>query len=617
MTPVDAGSAARATASPQVRVARRRPALFAAPPRPSSSATLAAIAAWWWGVARIDLSSMSDAGLVSVLGWQIFAAFALLGLGFALELNEPRRRYVLAAQTVVLVVMVQGITALAEPHPAYFTAYLHVGFINEIIENGHTVPELDARFNWPGSFAFGALIASSGGASSALSLLRWAPVVFNVAYLAPLWMIGRSLVADERARWIALWLFVAANWVHQDYLSPQAEAYFLYLVVIAVVLRHFDGRTRPWTISEARFVPSFVSRPVAWVQGLGRHDSSHLDLQTSTDDGPFLLRVVVLVVATVVVSHQLTPFAILLVVAALVMAGRSSAVHLPVVVVVLFAMWFSVGATTWWISHLGELLGDFGKVGDNASAGLLGRLGGTDLRAAVLWLRVAFSAAMLGGAMLVALRQARRGAPPIAALALFVPPFALIGGQSYGGEVLLRSYLFALPAAAVLVAQALSRVARSRNTRVGTVLLASMLAVVAVAGVTVRFGNERFEQVTTADLAAVDWVYDNVPHGSVVIAPTRNLPWRYRDLTSFRYEPVDEQPLETVDEVLALVPGDSPAFMIVTDAQQRFGEQLAFLPEGWLDSITEELIDSGRATPVFGQDGAVVLRLDPAPAGGS
>ena len=34
-----------------------------------------------------------------------------------------------------------------------------------------------------------------------------------------------------------------------------------------------------------------------------------------------------------------------------------------------------------------------------------------------------------------------------AALAMLVPPFALIGGQSYGGEILLRSYLFALPAA--------------------------------------------------------------------------------------------------------------------------------------------------------------------------
>lgn len=577
---------------------------------PSVLLTVAAVASWGWGVDRIELSSMSDAGLISVLGWQFFAAFAMLGLAFSLEVGGSRRRYLLAGQTVLLVTMVQGVTALAEPHPAYFTAYLHVGFINEIIENGNTVPELDARFNWPGSFAFGALITAGGGASSAMTLLRWAPVLFNVAFLAPLWIIGRSLVTDERARWVALWLFVSANWVHQDYLSPQAEAYFLYLVIIAVVLRYFAGREQGWVVPSSRFIPSFASRPIGWVQSLGRNDAA--SCVADADAGsPFLLRSIVLVVATVVVSHQITPFAVLLVVGALVVTGRSSAVHLPVVVVVVFATWFTVGATTWWISHLGELFSDFGKVGDNASAGLLGRLGGTDLRAVVLWLRVAFSITMLGGAFLVALRQARRGSPPIAALAILLPPFALIGGQSYGGEVLLRSYLFALPAAALLVGQALSWATRSMNARIGTVLLASMLTVVAVAGLAVRFGNERFEQVTSSDLAAVTWVYDNVPQGSVVIAPTRNLPWRHRDLTSYRYEPVDEQPLETAEAVLALVPPDAPAFVIVTDAQQRFGEQIAFLPEGWLDSIATELVDTGRATAVFRQADAVVYRLDP------
>lgn len=591
--------------------AEARSSLLTALLGPSVLLTLAAVTSWAWGVARIELSAMSDAGLISVLGWQFFAAFGLLGLAFTLEVSGSRQRYLLAAQTVVLVAMVQGVTALAEPHPAYFTAYLHVGYINEIIENGHTVPELDARFNWPGSFAFGALIASSGGASSALPFLRWAPVVFNIAYLAPLWIIGRSLVADERARWVALWLFVSANWVHQDYLSPQAEAYFLYLVVIAVVLRYFSGREPTWTVTSSRFVPSFVSRPLGWVQGLSRNDVPSIGLGQADGGSPFLLRSMVLMVAALVVSHQLTPFAVVLVVGALVVTGRSTAVHLPVVVIVLFAMWFSVGATTWWSSHLGELLGDFGKVGDNASAGLLDRLGGTDLRAAVLWLRVAFSVTMLGGALVVALRQARRGSPPIAALAIILPPFALIGGQSYGGEVLLRSYLFALPAAVLLVAQGLSWIARSTNVTIGAALLASMLAIVAVAGLTVRFGNERFEQVTSSDLAAVNWVYENVPHGSVVIAPTRNLPWRYRDLTSYRYEPVDEQPLETAEAVIALLPLDAPAFMIVTDAQQRFGEQLAFLPEGWLDSITAELVGSGRATVVFRQGDAAVYRLDP------
>lgn len=41
------------------------------------------------------------------------------------------------------------------------------------------------------------------------------------------------------------------------------------------------------------------------------------------------------------------------------------------IIAVLFVGWFSVGAVTWWSSHLGELVSGFGQFGDNASSGLL------------------------------------------------------------------------------------------------------------------------------------------------------------------------------------------------------------------------------------------------------
>ncbi len=585
----------------------------------SLALTASSLVLWWWGTSRVEPSAMSDAGLVSVLGWQVFAAFALLGLAFSIAIGGSRPRYLPAGQAVLLVLMVQGIPALAEPHPAYFTAYLHVGFVDEIVRNAHTVPELDARFNWPGAFALGALVTAAGGAPSAMTFLRWAPVFFNLAYLAPLWLIGRSVIADQRARWLALWLFVAANWVHQDYLSPQAVAYFSYLVVIAVVLRYFSDTVRaPGEVTTTGEAPDpGTPRPVAGI--LSRLRSFPSDLTVvgpPADDAQvrFLLRALTALVAAVVVSHQITPFAIIAVVGSLLVVGRCRAAHLPVVAVVLFAMWFSVGAATWWSSHLGVLFGDVGNVGDNASAGLFGRLGGTDLRAAILWLRVLFSAALFGSALAVATRLARRGSTPITLLAILLPPFVLVAAQSYGGEVGMRTYLFALPAAAMLVAQGLSWEARSVSTHLGTALVAATLTIAAVTGLTVRFGNERFERVTGSDLEAVGWVYENVPHGSVVIAPTRNLPWRYRDLTSYRYEPVDEQPIDAAEAVIELIPADAPAFLIVTDAQQLFGEQIAFLPPGWLDALVAELLEAGHATLVFSQDDAAVYRLD---AGGA
>ena len=193
------------------------------PARTSSVAAVltgSAVVSWFIGVSSLRPEAMGDSGLISVVGWPIVTAFALLAAAFTLSVAERHHRYLLVAQIVALVFMVQGLTALTEPHPAYFTAYLHVGFVDEILRNGHTVPSLDARFNWPGAFGLGALISAAGGLDSALYWLRWSPVAFNLSYLAPLWMIFRSLTDDVRVRWVALWIFVSANWVHQDDFSP-------------------------------------------------------------------------------------------------------------------------------------------------------------------------------------------------------------------------------------------------------------------------------------------------------------------------------------------------------------------------------------------------------------
>lgn len=579
--------------------------------------TVIAVSLWVWGAARVDVNGMSDAGLISVLGWPVLAAFGVLALATVRSLAEVERSgRLLALQTVALVVMVQGLPAVVEPHPSYFTAYLHVGFVQEIVATGRTVPGLDARFNWPGSFALGALITSVGGTDSALTFLRWSPTFFNLAYLAPLWMIGRSVVADVRVRWIALWLFVAANWVHQDYFAPQAETYFLYLVVVAVVLRWFGNPGAAVAGRWSARAPRVLARLRGERDRLTRLDAGSGEA-VRTDDATdrMLVRALVVILAAVVVSHQITPFAALLVLGALVAIDRCWLRTLPMIVLVLFAGWFAVGATTWWSDHLGELIGDFGKFGSNVSSGVLGRLGGTDpMRSFVLALRVLFSGAMLGGGALVALRRWRRGAPPLVLLAILLPPFALAGGQSYGGEVLLRSYLFALPASTLLVAEAIRGGPRARFGRRRVAVTAVVLGLIALGGVAVRFGNERFEQVTSSDLAASEWVYANAPRGSVLISPTRNVPWRYRDLTAYDYEPTDEEPIDKASEVLAYVPDDAPAYFLASDAQERFGAQLGFLDDGWLPRLERALLATGRATEVFRSGDAVVYRLDPEPA---
>ena len=60
------------------------------------------------------------------------------------------------------------------------------------------------------------------GAKSAISFANWCAGSIRGLYLLPLMMIFRRATNDRRLIWLAVWTFYIANWIGQDYLSPQA-----------------------------------------------------------------------------------------------------------------------------------------------------------------------------------------------------------------------------------------------------------------------------------------------------------------------------------------------------------------------------------------------------------
>ena len=88
------------------------------------------------------------------------------------------------------------------------------------------------------------------------------------------------------------------------------------------------------------------------------------------------------------------------------------------------------------------------------------------------------------------------------AVALALTPFVLFPAQSYGGEILLRVALFALPFMAYLAVrgaagQPACGCARSRLVAIGVVC-----SLLAVGSITARFGNARFDMFTPAEVQA-------------------------------------------------------------------------------------------------------------------
>src|SRR5690606_18972448 len=55
----------------------------------------------------------------------------------------------------------------------------------------------------------------------------------------------RTFTQDQRLIWLGVWFFFLANWVGQDYFSPQALNFFMHLVIVAVCLTWFRQKDPP------------------------------------------------------------------------------------------------------------------------------------------------------------------------------------------------------------------------------------------------------------------------------------------------------------------------------------------------------------------------------------
>jgi hypothetical protein len=478
--------------------ARRRAVVAAAP----VAVPAAALLAWALSLHRVDPHAIGATGLVSVLPLTALLAVGAVTVSFCVALGRPRSAtWVLVAHVLVLVVMLYGVAAIVEPEPAFEPAYRHVGVADLIARTGGLDTTIDAYFNWPGFFIAVAFLTRIAGLPNALGLVRWAPLGFNLLYLAPLLLILRSLTRDRRIVFLAVWLFYATNWVAQDYFSPQATAYLLYLVVLGILLRWFTPPVEPTT----------PARRAA------------------------LLAIAMAATAAVVSMHQLTPFALLASVTALVLFVGCTARLLPVLVAALIAGWTAFMTIGFMAGNLQAVLAGVGDVGAVVHSNLGARIGGDAGHRLVVDARLALTGFLWALAVLGWWTRSRRGRPVRAATALALAPFPLLVLQPYGGEMLIRVALFATPFATFFAAAGLVEHARAPSWRATATLATATLAVLA-AFMFARYGNDRMDAFTPGDVAGVRALYRIAPPGSELVAASQPLPWQWQRYAGYDYE---------------------------------------------------------------------------------
>ena len=494
----------------------------------------------------------SDLGLVAVLPYPFWVGVLILNVAFVVALRGdavgPARRPVMILLIAVLVLMLFGTAAFATDVPRGEIAFRHIGIADALSRTHGIDPSIDGYFNWPGFFALLATVLQATGLDP-VSLALWAPVFNMGLWLIALAVVTGYLTRDPRRRWLALWLFCLGNWQDQDYLSPQAFGFFLHLVVIALLLGPLAARAAAFR----GFRPADLA---AWWRG-----RSPVEPRTGYRVGALVITLLLIVVISA--SHQLTPFMVLIAITALTLSGRVWPSRLPLITIVVLTLWLAFPASAYLSGH--PPLADAGLEAAT-EANVLDRVRGADGHVLVVQVRAILTLVLWGLAAVGAWRDWRRGRLDIRVVLLAVSPLLLYPAQVYGGEMLIRVSLFALPFIALQACSILLPADDSKLATVGSTLsadgskhrsylaadgskrrsylaaggLALACTLLAVMTVTGRFGNARYDVFTDDEIAAVAAVQRLAPTGSALISAAHPTPWRSQGYLEHRYRTMDD-----------------------------------------------------------------------------
>lgn len=465
--------------------------------RVSAVLLVAAVALFFSAVHRLDVEAAGSLGLLGVLGVDYYAGLVLLCVVLVIEYRRAvLDRPAVATANVVLIGYITMPVAWSMGTAPFVTAYVHRMITNWLIDAGGLPPPVDARISWAGFFSAAANLVTTTGLHDSVGLLVSASLVMGICLIFPVYAVGLAITGSRRVAWLGVTMLTLFNWYQQDYFAPQAVAMQFYATLLAVLLWQLRTSNVP-VLSGGRL----KRMATAWRRIPGR---------VAGRDGSWTLAVemtLVVILAAMVVAHQLTPLAAIGVLLIISAAGLTRYKLLWLAAFVMFVAWFRYGAADYWQGHLGQVIADIGGVDQNLNSSVSQKItGDADYRHMQL-LRIVSALALMGlaGIGWLRLRRLPRSRPWLIA-ALAVAPFALVVVQSYGGEVAIRAFLYASPILSPLAALCLLPLLRPRTSRAlvrrvtavgaGCVLLAAALLVSTNRGL-----NISFERTTPHELA--------------------------------------------------------------------------------------------------------------------
>lgn len=575
---------------------------------------------WSISLRTISLNEMNDLGLISALPPGMIAAPGLLVVSIIFTLQRPKVRvWLLVFQFMCIILMLYGIPHLMEEVPCCAPLYRHAGYTDYILQTGTVDPYLDIYFNWPGFFVLSAFFTKVFGYATILTYAGLAPVFFNMMYLGPMYAIFSSITSNKRLAWLSLLFFIITNWVGQDYFSPQGLDFFLYLVIIMMLLKWF--RMPPKKQVPPGKDASFVQKSFAWLKTPDSPSPSIGHWQRG-----WLLCCLILVYGLVVCSHPLTPFFTLFSVFALVLFRRCYPFWLPILMTAMTAAWILLMARPYFSQHISLITDTIGHLTGNVPKSITaGKMVGDPLYQVVAKMRLYTTVLLWLMALLGAIKRMRQGNHDITCILLALAGFPLIATQSYGGEMLMRIYLFTEPfmclfAASLFFGKSMgtapkaARVYAAFPWRTAAIMVASLILLGSF--FFTRYGDVRSVYISTEEWHAIQYLYQVAPPRAFILESWNQVPLYFENYSKYDIQMLGNSLPETVrhtdtDAIVWLFENkhNRNSYIIFSQEQQINATSWYGLPRDALPRLETALLQTGRFKLIYGNSDTQILQF--------
>ena len=563
-------------AVPRVRSNVTRPGDYAA-----AALFLLAVGIWLAALPLLREETAGQYGLLATRGGVVLllsAAVGIVAFVWAIATNNTR----CAVLAIVTLTVIQKVTVpLITEVPIYVWAYKHIGIVEYMIHR-HSSPHVQVYGDWPSFFAAMAWFSTISGLDP-VAAAHW--FAFFATALTSL-MVGALAVSagfSMRVALIAAMLAVLINWTGQDYYSPQATGLILALAILTLLLH-----------SKKMPLAGYLSVPLF---------------------------------AVFVATHQLTPFWVCLVTVGLALLKQIRPRWLGLLYPAILAIYVFPRLTR---AGRFDLFSGFDPVKNST---VVAEHRGSDGREFTILLErgLAVSLWFLAAVCFIIIWR-RHGAPWALGVAAF-SSMVILGGQNYGGEAIIRVYLYSIAGCSVLLAIVIASIFDLKQPWLkvpGCVLITLFFFGVGAVGMQGYYGGWSYVTVTRAQLEHSRQLLA-ASNGQMVIANIApNVGWPEGSTSEHvnlkLQDPAYDSVLDDVRESLLhkeyatfqdvqAIEGTLPKrngpprtlYVVFSRQLTAYGEYLGWFPPTYVPSLIERLSDRPGWTKVIDDEDTVVF----------